>query len=221
MASNHTTKAQLYDGFAIIGKALASGRRLEIIDVLAQGSRSVEEIATEIKQSVANTSQHLRVLASSGLVDATRRGTYVYYSLARPEVAELLQLIRSTGAAQLEAIERLVEDHVGRRDQIGWITRNELMRRLRREEVLLIDVRPSRDYSNGHITGALSIPAQDMNSRLARLPRGIDVVAYCRGPFCVLADEAVRTLGQYGHRALRLEDGFPEWIRAGLPTTTP
>jgi rhodanese-related sulfurtransferase/DNA-binding transcriptional ArsR family regulator len=214
----HTTKAQLYDGFATIGKALASGRRLEIIDVLAQGSRSVEEIAAEIEQSVANTSQHLRVLAASGLVDTTRRGNHVFYELARPEVGELLQLIRTTGADQLEAIERLVDDHLGPRDQIDWITRKELSRRLRRHEVVLVDVRPRRDFTNGHIPGAVSIPVGELTSRADELPRDVDIVAYCRGPFCALADDAVRVLRRRGRRALRLEDGYPEWVRSGLPT---
>src|SRR4051812_39986693 len=186
---NHTTKAQLYDGFATIGKALASGRRLEIIDVLAQGSCSVEAIAAEIDQSVANTSQHLRVLAASGLVDATRRGNHVFYALSRPEVGELLQLIRSTGAEQLAAIERLADDHLGPRDQIDWITRKELSRRLRRHEVVLVDVRPARDFANGHIPGAVSLPVAELSARADELPNGVDVVAYCRGPFCALADD--------------------------------
>ena len=219
-ARQRASKAQLYDGFAIIGKALASGRRLEILDVLAQGPRSVEMIGVEIGQSVANTSQHLRVLATSGLVEAERRGNQVIYALARPEVGGLLERIRDLASEQLEAIEQLVSDHLGQRHEIDWITKRELRRRLRRHEVVLIDVRTADDFAAGHIAGARSMPLQELARQIGDLPSGVDVVAYCRGPFCALADDAVRMLRRRGFRALRLEDGFPEWERAGLPTSS-
>jgi DNA-binding transcriptional ArsR family regulator len=218
-ADRRRTKALVYDGFAIIAKGLANGRRLEILDLLAQRDGSVQEIADELGESMANTSQHLRVLERSGLVASRRQGNHVIYALARPEVGLLLDTIRSIGAEQLESVEQLISEHLGRRDEIAWITKSELVRRLRKHEVVLIDTRPRADFEASHITGAISMPVDEIERRIAELPVDKDVVAYCRGPFCAFADEAVRALNHHGRRALRLEDGLPAWTRAGLPTT--
>jgi rhodanese-related sulfurtransferase len=211
-------KDQLFDGFAAIGKALASGRRLELVDVLAQGPRSVEHLAAEIGQSVANTSAHLRTLAAAGLVTSERDGNRVVYALAGPSVETLWAALRATGTAHLAALDRLATDYLGDRGELEVVTRAELADRLRRGEVpVVLDVRPVAEYAAGHIPGARSVPPDELAARLRRVPGGAEVVAYCRGPFCVYADEAVRMLQLRKVRARRLEDGFPEWRQAQLP----
>ncbi len=210
-------KDALYDGFAILAKALANGRRAEIVDVLAQGERSVEELATEIGQSVANTSQHLRQLARAGVVRTRREGTRIYYDLASTQIVELWMALRDAAAEQVAEIERLAAAYLGDRDGLETVSRDELARRLQDGDVVVLDVRPVAEYRAGHIAGARSVPLESLRAELDRLPLGCDVVAYCRGPYCVYADQAVRELRARGFAARRLEDGFPEWHRARLP----
>jgi rhodanese-related sulfurtransferase/DNA-binding transcriptional ArsR family regulator len=211
-------KDGLFDAFASIGKALSSGRRVELVDVLAQGPRSVEQLAGEIGHSVANTSAHLQVLAGAGLVTSARDGNRVIYSLAGPAVEALWAALRSTASGHLAAVDRLAQAYLGDRTDLEVVTRAELVERLQRGDgPVVLDVRPTSEYTAGHIPGAISIPPGELAERLRHVPRGQDVVAYCRGPFCVYADDAVRQLRSRRFRARRLEDGFPEWRRAHLP----
>ena len=210
-------KDALFDGLVTAAKALANGRRAEIVDVLAQGERSVEEVANEIGQSVANTSQHLQLLLRAGLVRTRRDGTRIYYALTTDQVAQLWALMRDVAAEHVAKIDRLAVAYLGNRIQLDVMSRAELKRRLGRRDVVVLDVRPAVEYGAGHIAGALSVPIDELRRRLRELPDDTDVVAYCRGPFCVYADDAVRTLNRRGFRAARLEDGFPEWARARLP----
>jgi rhodanese-related sulfurtransferase len=210
-------KDALYEGFAEVAKAMASGRRAELVDVLAQGERSVEEMAAEIGQSVANTSHHLRAMARAGLVTTRRDGTRIYYALSGERVAELWAAIRDVATEHLAGLERLAAAYLGDRDGVDVIGRDELAKRLKRGEVQVLDVRPSPEFAAGHIRGARSVPITELRRHLRALPAEAEVVAYCRGPYCVYADEAVDALQRQGFRARRLEDGFPEWKRAGLP----
>ncbi|MGH8991317.1 MAG: ArsR/SmtB family transcription factor [Acidimicrobiia bacterium] len=215
---SRASKDRLFDGFAAVGKALASGRRLELLDVLAQGPRSVEQLAGEISQSVANTSAHLQTLAAAGLVTSERDGNRVVYDLAGPAVEALWAALRRTGAAHVATLDRLAHDYLGDRGELDVMTRSELAARLQRGDApVVLDVRPLAEYAAGHVPGAVSVPPDELAGRLRRVPRGTEVVAYCRGPFCVYADEAVRALRRRQVRARRLEDGFPEWRRARLP----
>jgi rhodanese-related sulfurtransferase len=218
VVSPRLSKDRLFDGFAAIGKAMGSGRRLELIDVLSQGPRSVEHLAAEIGQSVANTSAHLRVLAGAGLVDSERAGNRVVYRLAGPTVEELWAAVRATAEAHVSALDRLADDYLGERAGLELVTRADLAARLQRgDQPVVVDVRPAAEFAAGHIPGAISVPPDELGTGLRRLPRGADVVAYCRGAFCVFADDAVRALRRRKLRARRLEDGFPEWRAAGLP----
>jgi rhodanese-related sulfurtransferase len=213
-----SSKTRLFDGFAVMGKALSSGRRLELLDVLAQGPRSVERLAGEIGQSVANTSAHLQVLLTAGLLSTERDGNRVVYALAGTAVEDLWAALRTTTQAHAAALDRLAVDYLGDRSQLETITRAELADRLQRDPTpLVLDVRPAAEFLAGHVPGAVSAPPDELASRLRRLPTDADVVAYCRGSFCIFADDAVRALRRRRHRAVRLEDGFPEWRRAGLP----
>ena len=223
-------KDELYEALAAVAKALASGRRAEIVELLAQGERSVEDIAGEIGQSVANTSHHLRGLARAGLVATRRQGTRIYYSLAGDRVAELWGAMRDVAAVHVAGLDRLAEAYLGDRREVDVIDREELAARLGSDRIVLLDVRPPEEYRAGHIPGARSTPIDELDGHLRQLGKGRVVVAYCRGPFCAYADEAVRRLSRRGYRARRLVDGFPEWRRAGLPveagasgdgTTTP
>lgn len=212
-------KDRLYDGFAAVGKALGSGRRLELLDVLSQGPRSVERLAAEIDQSVANTSAHLRLLLAAGLVSTERDGNRVVYALAGPTVEALWAALRDTAESHGAKLDRLAADYLGDRQGLEAITRPELVRRLAGDDPpVVLDVRPVEEFEAGHIPGAVSVPPDELSSRLTGLSGVGDVVAYCRGSFCVYADEAVRALAKRrGVRPRRLEDGFPEWRRAGLP----
>jgi rhodanese-related sulfurtransferase/DNA-binding transcriptional ArsR family regulator len=216
---SRAAKEALFEALASVGRALSSGRRAEIVDLLAQGERSVEDVAAEIGQSVANTSHHLRNLAQAGLVRTRREGTRVIYGLASEQVLQLWTVVREVAAEHVAEVDRLAEAYLGRRDGLEPITRDELARRIRRGEVTVIDVRPAAEYEAGHVEGARSLPIKDLEQRLSALPRDADLVAYCRGPYCVFADDAVRMLRRRGFEARRLEDGFPEWKRAGLPVT--
>lgn len=217
---DRAAKVALFDAFGAVAKALASGRRAEIVDLLGQGPRSVEEIASEIGQSVANTSHHLHALAAGGLVRSTKQGTRVIYRLAGPTVVELWRSLREVAAEHVGELERLARDYLGEREGLEPVPRAELARRLKRGDVVVIDVRPEAEYRTGHIAGARSIPISELGRRLKEVPKGRQVVAYCRGRYCVFADDAVRTLRRKGIPALRLEDGFPEWRDEGLPTAS-
>lgn len=215
--ADRAAKDALYDGFAEVAKALSSGRRCEIVDLLTQGERSVEAIAEELDQSVANTSHHLRAMARAGVVTTRRDGTRIYYALAGERVAELFSALRDVAATHAAGLERLADAYLGARDGVETIDRKELAARLKRREVIVLDVRPEAEYEAGHITGARSVPITELRRHLRALPKDANVVAYCRGPYCVYADDAVRELQRNGYTAIRLIDGFPEWKRAGLP----
>ena len=210
-------KDQLFEQFARIGGALGNGHRIELLDVLAQAERSVEELAAETALSVANASQHLQVLRRAGLVETRRDGTRVCYRLAGPEVFGLWQALRATGEARLAEIDRVIDTYLADRATMEEVGPDELRRRLETGEVTLIDVRPLVESGSGRIAGALPIPIDQLPDRLGELPRDRRVVAYCRGPYCVYADEAVRLLNEHGFRAARLTSGFPDWRAAGLP----
>ena len=214
---DRAAKDALFDGFAEVAKALSSGRRAEIVDLLAQGERSVEDIASEIHQSVANTSHHLRALARGGLVTTRREGTRIYYSLSGDRVADLWAAMRDVAQEHVAGLARLAEAYLGDRDGIEVVGRKELAARLQRGDLVLLDVRPAPEFGAGHIAGARSVPIGELRRHLGALPADAEVVAYCRGPYCVYADDAVRELRKRGFAASRLEEGFPEWKRAGLP----
>lgn len=200
-----------------MAKALSTGRRVELIDVLEQGERHVEELAAQIDQSVANTSFHLRALASAGLVRTRRDGNRIHYRLASRQVGALWTALRDVAVAHHDEFDSLAADYLGDRSDFEPIGRVELARRLVEGDVLVVDVRPEPEYAAGHIAGARCIPIDDLDRHLADLGDDVDVVAYCRGPFCVYADEAVRRLTAAGRRARRFEDGFPQWRDAGMP----
>jgi rhodanese-related sulfurtransferase len=213
---NRGKKDALFDGFAEVARALGNGRRAELIDVLAQGERHVDELASEIDQSVANTSFHLRTLATVGLVTTRRDGNRIYYRLASEQVAALWTSLRSVAVTHHDALDDLASAYLGHRDDLEQIRRADLAQRLIDGDVIVIDVRPGAEYAAGHIAGAVSIPIKQLARRLRSLPAGVEVVAYCRGPYCVFADEAVQVLRRRGRHARRLEDGFPEWRNAHL-----
>jgi len=217
LVADREAKDALFDAFAEVAKALGSGRRAEIVDVLAQGERSVDEVADELGQSVANTSHHLRALARAGLVRTRRDGTRIFYGLASDKVLGLWSAMRDVAAEHVAGIERLADAYLGDRAGLEAISRDELSARLRRGDLIVLDVRPEPEFRAGHIAGARSVPVAELRRQLRSLPKDGEVVAYCRGPYCVYADDAVRELRRRGYQAHRLEDGFPEWKRAGLP----
>jgi rhodanese-related sulfurtransferase len=210
-------KAALFDAFASVAQALGSGRRAEIVDVLAQGERSVEELATEIDQSVANTSHHLRLLARAGLVRSRRAGTRIYYRLASDRVGELWVAVREVAERHVADVHVLAEEYLGARDGVEKVAADELEARLAKGTVIVLDVRPEPEFRAGHIPGALSAPLDSLEQVSMSLPRRREIVAYCRGPYCVYADDAVRLLRERGLKARRLDVGFPEWRRAARP----
>lgn len=202
-------KDTLFEAIALMGKAFASPRRLELLDLLAQAPRTVERLARATGQSTANTSQHLRALHAAGLATRSREGTSVRYALAGDEVLALWLALRDASAARLAEVTRAAGEYLG--DDVEAIGRAELVRRLRKGDVVLVDVRPTEEFEAGHIAGARSIPLDELEGRLAELPADRDVVAYCRGPFCAYAHEAVRRMQAAGHSAQRLDEGWPEW----------
>jgi len=212
MKSARTQKDTLFEAIAVMGKALASPRRLELLDLLAQAPRSVDDLADASGQSTANTSQHLQTLHAAGLVEREREGNRMRYALAGGRALSLWLTLRDASAAQLAEVERAARNYLG--DDVDRISREELLERLRRGNVVLVDVRPREEFAAGHIEGARSIPIDELKRRLAELPADHVVVAYCRGPFCAYAHEAVRTLRGAGREAQRLEEGWPEWERA-------
>jgi len=202
-------KDALFEAIAVMGKALASPRRLELVDLLAQAPRTVDGLARASGQSTANTSQHLQALHAAGLVSRTREGTSVRYSVADDDALSLWLALRQVSVARLAEVERAARDYLG--DDVDAIGRDELVARMRRGEVVLVDVRPGEEFEAGHIDGARSIPLEELEGRLAELPADREVVAYCRGPLCAFSHEAVRQLRAEGRSARRLEDGWPEW----------
>jgi rhodanese-related sulfurtransferase len=218
--AGRTTKAGLFDALASVAAALGSGRRAEIIDVLAQGERSVEEVAHETGLSVAGASHHLRLLAGTGLARSRRDGRRVVYRLASDRVAELWAAVRDVASRHVAEVAVLAEAYLGPRDGIEQLTAPELAERVARGSVVVLDVRPEPEYRAGHIAGALSAPLDVLEAVIATLPEGEDIVVYCRGPYCVYADDAVRLLRSRGVAASRLDVGFPEWRRSGFPTAT-
>lgn len=210
-------RTALHEQFARIGKAVASPRRIELLELLCQGERSVEALATASGMGVTNTSQHLQVLRAAGLVETRREGTRIHYQAADERVCGLISALGAVARARLAEVERLARDHLEAFDELEPLTRQELLRRLARRDVVVVDVRPRDEYLSGHIRGAVSIPLGDLRRRLRELPRTALIVAYCRGPYCVLAPQALALLRARGFRARRLEDGLPEWRAAGLP----
>src|SRR2546421_9792230 len=209
-------KDALFEAIALMGKAFASPRRLELLDLLAQAPRNVDELARASGQSTANASQHLQALHAAGMVTRTREGTSVRYALAGDEVLSLWVSLRDASIARLGEVERAARDYLG--DDVDAIGRDELITRLRRGDVVLVDVRPAEEFEAGHIEGARSIPIDELDERLAELTADREVVAYCRGPFCASAHDAVRRLHVAGRSARRLEEGWPEWRLAHKPS---
>ncbi len=210
-------KTQLYEQFARVGKALASPHRLELLDVLMQCERTVEALAQEAGMSVANASQHLQVLRAARLVETRREGVSIYYRLASEGVAALWLSLREVGEAHLAEIDRVVETFLQNRAHLQPITAEALLEELRRDQVILLDVRPVEEFRAGHLPQALSIPVAELEARLAELPADKEIVAYCRGPYCVFADEAVALLRTHGYQARRLEQGVADWRMLALP----
>jgi rhodanese-related sulfurtransferase/predicted transcriptional regulator len=202
-------KDTLFEAISLMGKAFASPRRLELLDLLAQAPRNVDELARASGQSTANTSQHLQALHAAGMVTRTRVGTSVRYALAGEAALRLWLALRDASVSQLAEVERAARDYLG--DEVDAIGRDELIARLHKGDVVLVDVRPAEEFAAGHIEGARSIPIEELEGRLAELPADREVVAYCRGPFCAYAHDAVRQLQASGRQARRLEDGWPEW----------
>ena len=207
--SSRQSKEALFEAIAVMGKAFASPRRLALIDLLAQGPRSVEQLARASGQSTANTSQHLQALHASGVVTRERDGTRINYALAGDDVLQLWIGLRDASAARVAEVERAAHNYLG--DEVETMSRGELRKRLRRNEVVLVDVRPAEEFGAGHIDGAQSIPLDELDERLAELPADREIVAYCRGEFCAYAHEAVRALRAAGRPARRLDGGWPEW----------
>jgi rhodanese-related sulfurtransferase len=202
-------KEALFEAIALMGKAFASPRRLELLDLLAQAPRTVEELARVSGQSSANTSQHLQALHAAGMVSREREGNHVRYAIAGDRALAVWLTLRDASAAQLGEVERAARSYLG--DEVEGIGRDELLDRLRRGDAVLVDVRPAEEFAAGHIEDSRSIPLEELERRLDELPAGVEVIAYCRGPFCAYAHEAVRTLQAHGRDARRLDDGWPEW----------
>jgi rhodanese-related sulfurtransferase len=219
-ARKRSFKDEVYEQFARIGKAFSSASRLELIDLLAQGERAVEELAEETDMSVANTSRHLQVLRRERLVRRRKEGTYVYYTLAGSEVYRAWTAVRSLAESRLAEVEETVRRYLTDRKELEAVTAAELETRLEREDVIVLDVRPEAEYRDGHIPGAQSIPVDRLEEHLDQLPEGQEIVAYCRGPYCVYSDEAVRRLRSTGRSARRLDEGLPGWKAAGRPVET-
>ena len=216
--SEQNFKTDLFDQFARIGKALSSGKRLEMLEFLAQGERSVEQLANLARLSVANTSQHLQQLRQVGLVTARKEGLYVHYRIAGDGIVRLLATLRAVGEENLADVNRLVKLFLASKDNLEPVPAKELWQRVKRGLVTVLDVRPAEEYAQGHIRGAINVPVSELKKRLHHIPADQEVVAYCRGPYCLLAFEAVQALRKKGLKARRLEHGYPEWKSAGLPT---
>lgn len=214
---NHSAKLRIYEQFARISKALAAPARLELLDLLVQGERSVDALATATELSIANASQHLQVLAAARMVDSRREGQRNIYRIADDSVIALWQSLRRTAEARLAELDEVARDYLVGREDFEPIDRNELARRLRNGTVMLIDVRPADEYAHGHIAGAISVPVGQIADFATKVPKHQKVVAYCRGPYCVYALQAVAALRKRGIEAVRIEDGVAEWRAAGFP----
>ena len=217
MSSSAEPKQALFEQLAVIARALGSAARLELLDFLAQGGRNVDELAQATGLSVANTSKHLQQLKSAGLVEARREGKHIRYRLSDDRTLDAIRDLRILAETHLDRVGDLVSSYLRSRDALEPVPARELLERARNGLVTVIDVRPSEEFAQGHIAGALNIPLDKLRQRLKRLPRDREVVAYCRGPWCVLSYEAVARLRKAGIEARRLEEGLPEWRRAGLP----
>jgi rhodanese-related sulfurtransferase/DNA-binding transcriptional ArsR family regulator len=220
MAGHREFKDALYAQFARIGHALASPKRIELLDLLGQGEKTVEALAAEVATPVKNTSAHLRALRQARLVETRRDGTYVYYRLADDDVFGLLRSLERLAHSRLADIQLAVRSYLDGRDELAPVTFKELRRLLREEDVTVVDVRPADEYEAGHIPGAVSMPVPELRRRLGELPRGREVIAYCRGRYCVYSLDAVTLLRKHGYRARRAHEGLPDWKAAGLPVET-
>ena len=214
-------KRDLFGQFARIGKALSNGKRLEMLEFLAQGERSVEQLAHLTGLAVANTSQHLQQLRQVGMVTARKEGLYVYYRVAGDGIVRLLAALHAVGEEHVADVDRLVKLFLDSKDNLEPVPAKELWQRVKQGLVTVLDVRPPEEYAQGHIRGAINVPVTELKKRLHQIPAGQEVVAYCRGPYCLLAYEAVQVLRKNGIEARRLEDGYPEWKSAGLPVDDP
>jgi rhodanese-related sulfurtransferase/predicted transcriptional regulator len=210
-------KDKVYSVLAKMIKAMANPHRLEIIDLLGQGEKPVEQIATETNMSIANASQHLQVLKAANLVEIRREKNFIHYRLAHEEIYKSWQNLRELGLERVAEIEKLVKDFREKKNVLEAINLDELLNRLKSKNIVLLDVRPSSEYKNGHIPKAINIPVEELSIRLKKLPKNKEYIAYCRGPFCVFADEAVGMLTKKGFNAKRLVEGFPDWKLKGLP----
>lgn len=213
-------KDGLYEQFARIGKALSNPHRLELIELLAQGERTVEDLAAEANLPIANASQHLQVLRAAQLVEVRRDGLYAYYRLSDERVFRVWQALRDLGEQQLAEVNRLVESFLQDRSPLQTINASELVQRMESGDIVILDVRPESEYRSGHIPEARSIPIDELETRLGELSRKREIVAYCRGPYCVFADETVALLQKHGYRARRLVEGLPDWQALNLPVET-
>jgi rhodanese-related sulfurtransferase len=212
-----SAKSRIYRELSKIGRALGSPNRLELIEILAQGERSVEALSRACGLSVANTSHHLHVLREARLADARRDGLFVHYRLSGPEVFALASMLRRVGEGNLAEVDRIVRSYFGPRDDLEPVRREELLERVKRGTVIVLDVRPAEEYRAGHVPGAKCVPLDRLEQRLAEFSEESEIVAYCRGPYCVMSYDAVAALRARGRRARRLVDGFPEWRAEGLP----
>lgn len=210
-------KGVLYAQFSRLGKALSNPKRIELLELLAQAERSVEELAAASRADFSNTSAQLQVLSRARLVESRREGKRVLYRLADESVGRFLVALRDIARSRLTEVEQVARDYFEARDELEPISSADLVDRLRRGQVITIDVRPAEEFAAGHIPGALSIPLAELTARLPELPHDSEIVAYCRGPYCVLAPQAIEILGRAGFRARRLVEGLPEWRLAGLP----
>jgi rhodanese-related sulfurtransferase len=214
-------KDKAYSILATMIKAMANPHRLEIVDLLGQGEKTVEEIANETTMSIANTSQHLQVLKSANLVAIRRDGNFIYYRLAHEEIYRSWQTLRQLGIEHIAEMEKLIKDFREKRNSLEALKMDELLTRMRSKNVVVLDVRPEEEFKNGHIPGAINIPLEGLSTKIKKLPKNKEYVAYCRGPFCVFADEAVQLLTKKGFKAQRLVEGFPDWKIKGLPVEIP
>lgn len=210
-------KRDLFGQFARVGKALSNANRLELLEFVAQGARSVDDLARVCGLSVANASQHLQELRQAGLVTARKEGLRVFYAISGDDVIGLLYMLRQVAEGRIAEVEKLVGTYLTTKDDLEPIPAGELLERARKGLVTVLDVRPPEEFAAGHVAGAINVPLADLEGRLSRLPKDREVVAYCRGPYCVLAFEAVARLRQKGLKARRMENGFPEWKAAGFP----
>ncbi|MFB1489165.1 MULTISPECIES: ArsR/SmtB family transcription factor [unclassified Thiocapsa] len=215
--SEKAPKQALFEHLALIARGLASAARLELLDFLAQGERNVEDLARAAGLSIANTSKHLQQLKGASLVTPRRDGKHIYYALADERVLDAIATLRRLAETHQEAVAELIASYLKQRDALEPIPADELLARARDGLVTVIDVRPPQEYAQGHLVGALNVPLDQLESRFGELPEDREVVAYCRGPWCVLSFEAVARLREAGFQARRMQDGLPEWRRAGLP----